>query len=446
MERTKRLQERPITSLLFSFSLPAIVGILVQSMYNVVDRMFIGKFVGPLGLAGVTLSFPVMLVFMAFGMLFSHGAVSLISMKLGAQKRDEANTIFNNAVLILLSNHTLLSIFVLFNIPLILKLLGATPDMYQHSYDYLQIVIAGAVVSAISFGMNNFIRSEGSPKIAMATQLIGAILNVILDAVFIAGFKMGVKGAAIATVLAQICSALWVLTYFFKRDSILKFEWQKMKPQFFIVKKILTFGAPLFLMNVVGSLMQFLFNRQLIFYGGDLAVSSYGIIQSVSIFIIMPVIGISQGMQPIVGHNFGAKLYHRVKEALLKANIIATVIVVLGFLAIFFWSEEIAGLYTSQHGDFIVSTGKAMRLYSLAIFMVGFQIVTSTYFQSIGRPYYSIGLTLTRQALALIPLLFILPRFWGLEGIWLSTPIADILSAVATAFFIFRSLRHLKDD
>ncbi|HHY10949.1 MAG TPA: MATE family efflux transporter, partial [Firmicutes bacterium] len=334
MDRAERLGQEKILPLLLSFSIPAIVGMLVQALYNVVDRIFVGNGVGPLGLAGLTVVFPVMLVQMALAMLIGLGATALISIRMGEGRKKEAEAIMSNAfgMLVLIS---LLFTFlgITFLDPLI-RLLGASEAVLPYSRDYLSIILYGSVFQALGFGLNHMIRAQGSPKIAMATMLIGAITNTILDPVFIFLFGWGIKGAAFATILSQALSAAWVISYFLRGKSHLRLNLKRVhKIEPAVVLQIVSIGFAPFAMQLAASVLNLILNKSLAHYGGDLAISAMGIVFSVNTLFMMPIFGINQGSQPIIGFNFGAKKYERVKETLFYAAAGATAIVTLGFLA-----------------------------------------------------------------------------------------------------------------
>lgn len=411
MDRAKLLGEEKIGKLLLKFSIPAIVGMVVNAIYNIVDRIFIGNFVDSLGLGGITIAFPIMIIIMAFGMLIGIGATSLISIRLGEGKREEAELILGNAMVLLIVISLTLSIFGLIFLDPILKLFGASPQILPYAKEYLSIILLGAVFQSIGFGMNNFIRADGSPKMAMATMLIGAILNTILDPIFIIVFNMGIKGAALATIISQAVSAAWVLNYFFsgKSSLVVKKENWKLKPH--IVKNILAIGSAPFAMQVAASGITTLLNRSLITYGGDLAVSAYGAINSFSTILLMPIFGINQGSQPIIGYNYGAKNYDRVKKAFLLAITAATTITIIGFVVTRMFPSQLVALFNSKDKELVNIGANGMKIFFTMLPLIGFQIVSSNYFQATGKPKQAMLLSLSRQVLMLIPAIIILPRF-----------------------------------
>lgn len=446
MDRTKLLGDEKIGKLLLKFSIPAIIGMMVNALYNIVDRIYIGNGVGSLGIAGITVGFPIMIILMAFGMLVGIGATSLISIKLGEQKKDEAEIILaNGMVLLILISITISTLGLIFLNPL-LKLFGASDTILPYAKQYLTIILLGAVFQAIGFGMNNFIRAEGSPKTAMMTMLIGAISNIVLDPIFIFGFKLGVRGAAIATILSQAISAAWVLSYFFGKKSHLKIHIANTKLQTPIVGKILAIGSAPFAMQIASSSVIALLNNQLSYYGGDIAISAMGIINSVSMLILMPIFGINQGVQPIIGYNYGARKFDRVIKALKLAILAATTIVVIGFIATRIFPERLISLFNSKDKELIKVGAQGMRIFLAMLPIIGFQIVSSNYFQAVGKPKQAMFLSLSRQVLVLIPALLILPRFFELRGVWMAGPISDFISSILTGTFLFLELKRLKEE
>lgn len=446
MDRSIQLGEMKVSKLLMKFSIPAIVGMLVNALYNVVDRIFIGNGIGSEGIAGITISFPIMLIMMAFAMLIGIGANSLVSIRLGENKKEEAEGIFGNALIMLILIS--LSITVIGSIALnpLLKLLGASEQILPYARDYLKIILLGAVFQAIGMGMNNFIRAEGNPKIAMYTMLIGAIINTILDPIFIFGFHWGMRGAALATITAQAVSAIWVMRYFLSGKSLLKIHRKNLKLKASVVSKIIALGAAPFAMQLAASVQNFIMNTSLATYGGDIAISGMGVVNSIVTLMIMPVFGINQGVQPIIGYNYGAKKYDRVKEAYKLAVISATVIIIAGWIATRLFPVQFVSMFNNEDKELISFGTFAIKRFMMFFPIIGFQIVSSNYFQAIGKPKHSALLALSRQVLILIPALLILPRFFGLEGVVSAGPLADLTSSVVTGTFIFFEMKKLDDS
>ncbi len=347
MKQTRLLERESVGKLLYKFSLPAIVGTLVNATYNLVDRVYIGQAVGETGLAAATLAFPVMLLLMGAGMLIGHGTNTLISMKLGEKKLEQAEGLLGQA---LAAFCTINLLFIIVLIPLLgplLTLLGATPEVLPMAESYTRIIIIGNIAQSISFGMNSFIRGEGRPKMAMVTMFIGAILNLILDPIFLFVFKMGVEGAAIATVIAQSVAALHVLDYFVFKRGVLRLQLKNIRLRFSTLGRVMLIGSPMFLMHAVGAILQGAMNMQITRYAAEkpvLALSVIGVINSINTLFFMPMIGLSQGMQPIVGYNFGAKFFSRVRQTWILTLKVSTLFCILllwlfSFFPIIFFSS-----------------------------------------------------------------------------------------------------------
>jgi len=444
MDRSKELGSAKIPSLLLKFSIPAIIGMLVNALYNIVDRIFIGQGVGPLGIAGATIAFPLMLILMAFAMLIGLGATSLISISLGEKKNERAESVLGNAFGLMILISLLLSVLGMILLDPMLRLFGASETVLPYARAYTSIILGGTIFQSIGMGMNNFIRGEGDPKTAMKTMLIGAILNTILDPIFIFVLKMGVGGAAIATVLSQAVSSIWVLSYYFTGRSHLKIRARNLLPRKEIVMPILAIGSAPFTMQIAASFVNAIVNNQLNTYGGDLAVSAMGILFSVSMLFFMPIFGVNQGAQPIIGYNYGARSFDRVRHTTLLAIGAATAFMLAGFAAIQLAPRAFISLFAGSSPELIDLGVHAIRRYFMMMPLIGFQIVSAGYFQAVGKPKHAMVLSLSRQVIILIPLLLILPRIWGLEGVWFAPPIADFLSALLTALFFWKELGALK--
>lgn len=445
--RAQRLGSEPIIRLLIKFSIPAMVGMIVNALYNIVDRIFIGRGVDSVAIGGIFVGMPLMLILMAFAMLVGIGGNTLVSIRLGEDKKEEADKIANNSLLLLFGIGIVLSITGHIFLKPILVLFGASESNIGYAMDYLRIILIGAPFQAVGFGMNNFIRGEGNPKIAMFTMLIGALLNIILDPIFIFVFNMGVQGAALATIISQFVSAMWVLRYFLSGKSILTIGIKYMKLEFNIVKKIITNGFAPFSMQIAASMVTALYNNNLQTYGGDLAVSTMGVINSVSMMILMPIFGLNQGAQPIMGFNYGARNYDRVKKALIYSIIAATTITSFGFIIVQFFPDLIVKLFvgeTENAPKMMEIAIPAMKRVLMMLPILGFQIISTSYFQATGRPKQAMLLSLSRQVLFLIPLILILPPIFGLIGVWSAGPTADLLSSLVTAVLIIGSIKHLK--
>lgn len=448
MDRTTELGQESIGKLLLKFSVPAIIGMIVNALYNIVDRIFIGQIpggIGELALSGVTVTFPISTVIMAFGMLVGIGSAALISIRLGQQKKDEADKILGNALMLVIIILVTLAVVTFPFLDKILVAFGASENILPYAKEYIGIIIAGGVIQNIGFGLNAAIRSEGNPKIAMYTMLLGAITNTVLDPIFIFVFNMGVAGAAIATVIAQLASTIWVVYHFTRGKSILKLKKKNFKLDKEIVKGIFAIGMSPFFMQLAASLVGVISNKALLTHGGDFAIGAMGVISSVAMMCLMPVFGINQGSQPIIGYNYGAKNYKRVKKAWMLAVIAAVVVTTTGFLVVELAAPSIIKIFNSN-ADLVAIGTHGIRIYLSMLPVIGFQVISTNYFQAIGKAKISMFLSLVRQVIVLIPLLLILPPIFGLNGVWISGPTSDAVASIITVFFVMRELKILKQQ
>lgn len=427
-----------VGKLLWTYTLPAIVGTVVMSIYNIVDRIFIGHGVGALAISGLALTFPFMIVLMAFGMLIGAGSASRISITMGENDHDKAEKILANAVILtfIISGTAILFALVFMND--LLRMFGGTDQTLKYAYEYMVVIIPGGIFTALYFGLNNIMRASGHPKKAMFNILLGAIINIILDPIFIFVFDWGIQGAAWATVISYFIGTLNVTTHFLLKTTALKFHLRNFKLEKDIVKSILSIGMSPFSMQLGLSLVVIFVNSTLLKYGGDLAVGAYGIINSINMLVIMFIIGLNQGSQPIIGYNFGAKKYDRVFKTLRLAVFVGTGLSSLGFAIGMFIPDQAVSLFTTDL-ELKKIAANALRISVIMFPIIGFQIVISNFFQSIGKARLSIFLSLTRQFIFLIPALFILPSIFGLNGAWAVMPVSDALSSVVSAitFFVF---------
>jgi len=430
-----------IGKLLWEFSIPAIIGMLVNALYNIISRIFVGRGVGSIAIAAVTVGLPIMTLIAAVAMLIGIGATALISIRLGEQKHEEVEKIAGNAALLLILSSLLLTgVYFLFADPL-LRLFGASPEVLPYARDYISIIMLGSVAGVLAFGINNFIRAEGNPRYAMFTQIIGAVVNIFLNYVFIFKFGWGIKGSALATIIGQTISAAWVLGYFLIGRSKIKLRLRNFKIHLPIVYKVMSIGFAPFAMQIANTVQQTIMNKTLIAYGGDLALSAVGIIMSVAMLLLMPVVGISQGAQPLIGYNYGAQHHDRVRETLKKAMIASVALATVGYVLVIAYATPIVGLFSEGDTALTNITVHAMMLFFAVLPIVGFQITGANYFQAVGKPIQSTILSLSRQVLIFIPLLLILPRFMGIDGAWITAPIADVLAVTITSVFLFYELK-----
>jgi putative MATE family efflux protein len=444
MDKTRELETSPLLSLIVKYSIPAIVGMIIQSIYNVVDRYFIGLGVGDKGLAGVVVAFPYMLGFMAFGMLVGIGGVAAFSIFLGQQRRDQARLTLGNAITSSLLFGALLSSLGLAFLEPLLKFFGASTTTFTYAKDYMSIIALGGVFQIFSFALNNFLRAQGFLVSAMVTMFIGALLNLVLDALFILAFGWGVPGAAWATIISMAVSSLWILIILAKTPVGKTLTPRDFVPNLGILGRIFSIGISPFLMQLAMAVINTFLNNQLSRYGGDWALSSIGVIYSVALIFLMPTFGLNQGTQPIIGYNYGAGNFPRVLKVVHTTMLIATFSTTLGFLAAFFFSEQFIAAFLPGHPDIHAPGARALRIFLLAYPFLGIQVAGVGFFQAIGKATHSMVLSLSRQVLLLLPLLIFLPLIWGIDGVWFAAPTADFLAFVITAILLFKELSRFK--
>lgn len=434
----ENLATENIGKLLWTYTLPAIVGTVVMSVYNIVDRIFIGQGVGALAISGLALTFPFMIVLMAFGMLIGAGSAARISITLGQGDVNKAERILGNAVTLTFIISGAAIVLAMFFMNDLLRLFGGTDNTIKYAYDYMIIIVPGGIFTALYFGLNNIMRASGHPKKAMYNILLGAVINIILDPIFIFVFDWGIKGAAIATVISYFVGTLNVASHFMLRTTQIKFHWANFKLDKEIIKSIISIGLSPFSMQLGTSVVVVMINSTLLRYGGDMAIGAYGIINSINMLVVMFIIGLNQGSQPIVGYNYGAKNYRRMFKTLRYAMIAGTIMSSVGFVIGVFFPVQAVSLFTSDQ-SLIDVAAHAQRITVLMFPLIGIQIVISNFFQSIGKATMAISLSLTRQFVFLIPAIFLLPTVWGLTGAWATMPVSDALSAIVTGvtFVVF---------
>jgi putative MATE family efflux protein len=462
MEQTQdaatRLGTDSIAKLLFRFSIPAITGMLVNALYNVVDRIFVGQGVNEIALGGLSLVLPLMTIGMAFGMLFGIGAANMISMRLGQGRRQEAENALDHCFFLLIGVSIVMTAIGLVFIDPILSLMGAAEgsEALLYAKDYFRIILFGMVFFMASFGMSHCTRAQGFPTMTMIGMILGAVLNTILDPIFIFGFKWGVEGAAWATIISQFASFIFLFSFITSKKAVVRLNPRVFKPDFSIIKQIMAFGSAQFLLQFLMSTVQLLTNKSIGWYGadalnvangGDIALSGMNINGSIFMLILMPVFGINQGAQPILGYNYGAKKFGRVLRAYLGAVAAATIICVFGFAVIQLFSVQLVKVFVKDGSDALMQFApRAMRIVLLLLPVAGFQIVSTNFFVVTGRPKISIFLSSLRQCIALIPCLIIFGKLWGLWGLVAATPVADAFSFLLTGILIFFEIRKLRGD
>lgn len=436
-----------IGKLLMKYAGPAIIAMTASSLYNMIDSIFIGHGVGPMAISGLAVTFPLMNLSAAFGSLVGVGASTIMSVLLGQKNYEVANKVLGNVVVL---NMTIGIVFMCISLAFldpILYFFGASENTIAYAREYMQVILYGNIVTHLYLGLNNLLRASGNPRMAMSLTIMTVVLNAVLAPVFIFVMGMGIKGAALATVLAQLVALVIILRYFSNQDRLLHFRKGIFKMDFRIAKDSLSIGLAPFLMNSAACLVTLFINQQLKNYSGDLAIGAYGIVNRISFLFIMINMGLNQGMQPIAGYNYGARKYSRVKEVYGKTVKYATVVALTGFVVSIAFPHAAVSVFTSDAGLKELAA-KGLRLINLMLPIVGFQMVTTNLFQCLGMINKSIILSMSRQLLFLLPLLYVMPMFLGAKGVWVSFPIADSLAALVTFIMLMdlmKKLRKLND-
>lgn len=444
-QATLELGTKPVGKLLAQYALPAIVAMTASSLYNMIDSIFIGQGVGPLAISGLAITFPLMNLSAAFGAAVGIGSSTCISVKLGQKDYAVAENIFGNSFTLNLIVGVLFGLITIIFLDPILYFFGASEHTIPYARDYMLVIMSGNVVSQTFLGMNAVLRAASKPRQAMAATILTVILNIVLAPIFIWPLNMGIKGAAIATILSQAVALVWQLKLFSNQNEILHFQRGIYKLKSSIVKNIVSIGMSPFAMNVCACIVVIFINAGLSKYGGDLAVGAYGIASKVSFIFVMVTIGLNQGMLPIAGYNYGAQRYDRLKRVLKLAMITATVITSTGFIIAEFFPYQCARLFTTDQ-TLIGMAIEGIRIHMLAFPIVGCQMVITNFFQCIGKAKISIFLSLSRQMLFLLPLLIILPPIMKVDGVWTAMPISDTVASVVAFIMLAKYLRKVKKN
>ncbi len=434
-----------IGKLLYQYSLPAIIAMTAASLYHITDSIFIGHGVGALAISGLAITFPFMNLAAAVGSLVGSGAATLLSIRMGQKDYDSANTILGNVITLNITLGILFSVVSLIFIDPILLFFGASEATLPYAKDFMTVILIGNVITHLYMGLNGLLRSMGRPEKAMLATILTVVINLILNPLFIFVFKWGIQGSALATVTSQIIMFVWQMRFFSNKSNFIHFKRGTFKLQGKIVKEMLAIGMSPFMMNAAATVIVIVINQGLIRTGGDLAVGAYGIVNRIAFLFAMIVMGFNQGMQPIAGYNYGAALYARVDEVLRKTIIRATIVTTVGFLIAELFPHAVVSIFTTDE-ELVNIAANGMRIIFLTYPIVGFQMVTANFFQSIGMPGKSIFMSLSRQLLFLLPCLLIFPYFWGINGVWFSMPVSDAISSIVAAIMLFRQLRMFKAE
>ncbi len=441
MENQQALKEEKIGKLLLKYSIPAILAMLVTSLYNTVDRAFIGSIedVGAMAISGLGVTMPLFTILGAFCVSIAVGGSTNIAIKLGEGNKEEAEKILGNTVLLEFIVAIIIMAIGAFFLEDILYIFGASEKTIEYAMDYMSVIFFGSWFNLPGFALNSAIRAEGRPKLASNMMIVSCLLNLVLDPIFIFGFDMGIRGAALGTILCQLLIFVWSTYYFISGKSTLKLKVKNIKINTKILKSIVLIALTPFFMELAAGFIHLITNRVLKLYGGDLAIGAMTTITSICLMCLMPVFGLSQGMQTIIAYNYGAKEYGRAREVLIYAIGFSTLILTVGFMIIRIYPQELIEVFVSDKNLIKLATD-GIRIYSISLPIIGVSILGTVYFQSIGRAKISMVLGLLRQVIILIPVIFIVPQIYGLKGVWLSQPIADFGSMIVVGLFLIKYL------
>ncbi len=435
-----------ISKLLFKFSVPAIIGMFCTAAQNIINRIFVGQTVGTDAISGLVICFPIAIVFLALSMLIGIGGTTLVALRLGEQKHEEAETLLGQSTILIFGTILLAGIVVyIFSEPILVFSGASDPVVFAYAQSYLHVACWGFVVSCLSSGLNNFIRVEGNPKIAMMTQIISCLVVIVANYLFVVRFNWGVQGAAFGNIVGSAVGLIWVFYYFRPHSkSFMKIRLKNFKLKFDLVKGIVVLGVPACLMQLASSVQNLVMNRVMDFYGGSMALAAVGIVMSLTSIIIMPMIGLNQGSQPILGYNYGACNFKRVKRTLFLAALIATVYSCVTFVVIEVFADGLVSVFGSDKDKEVLEMAAyALRVFFLALPFIGAPMTCGSFFQAAGKPIQSTIINLSRQILAYIPALLILPQIYGLNGAWYAGPVSDMVSFVVCMTMTFFAVRTL---
>lgn len=441
--RVTALAVEGIGRLLWKLSVPAGVGMLVMALYNVVDTIFIGRVVGSLGIAGLSVVFPVQMIVMGVGQMIGLGGASLVSRSLGSGDMGRAERTLGNAVLLICVLGGAIILVGLLGSTFWVRLFGASDSVLPYAQSYFDIILLGVLFQVFAMSANGLVRAEGNARVPMISMVVGATLNIALDAVFIVGLRLGVAGAATATVIAQAVSATYLAWYYLSRRSSVSIAVGNLAPDRSVLREILAIGISSFVRTTAASLVIVFVNRSLVAYGGDIALAAYGVLHRMVMLVMMPVISVAQGLQPILGFSYGSRRYDRALRAVEISTVAATVVSAMAFLILYFFPAPIIRIFTTD-SVLIAAGSHGSRLMFFVMYLVGFQVVGSTVFQAIGKALPAFVTAVSRNILFFLPAIFVLPRFFGLDGVWASFPVADAFSFVLTFFLLVPQIRQFR--
>jgi putative MATE family efflux protein len=432
-----------IGRLLLTLSLPAFLGMFVQTLYNVVNTIFIGHFVGPLAIAGLSIVFPLQMLSMGVGMMVGLGGTSLISRSLGAGDHQRAERVLGNGVTLSIVFAIVMAAIILLNVDFWLRLIGASEHVLPFARDYLVIIMAGSVFNTFAMALLNFARGEGNARVGMSAMVVGGVLNIILDAIFIIWLGMGVKGAALATIIGQTTAMLYLISYYLTGSSYLKIRTANLRPDLRIIKSMLAIGVASFVQTVAGSLSAMFVIRLVVTLGGDIALSAFGIIQRITMFALMPAIVLGQGAQPILGFNYGARRFGLAIKSMIMAHVTATCLSVIVYLVLYLIPGPIVSIFTTDQ-DVVAQGIYIARRVFVALPIIGTMMVGTASFQALGKATHAFVTAISRPLLFMIPAALLMSRFFGIDGLWFSFPTSDLLTFFLTVTLTIPIIREFR--
>jgi putative MATE family efflux protein len=442
MQRPERMGTEPVLKLIVSFAIPSIAGMLANALYNIVDRIFVGRVVGAEGLAAIGLCFSFMIFNIGLCLLFGVGGATLISIALGENDRERAEKILGTTAAGIFAASLAIAFFCALKLDWILSMSGAGETLLPPAREYLRIILLGIPFANMAFTLNFCVRAEGRPAFAMGTQILGALSNIVFDALFIVWGGMGIAGAALGTIVSQCLSALWILSFYIRRSGILRFKVKNLVPRFSLLGRVLSLGFSPFLTEMSFTLFMVLFNRALSTHGGSLAVSAFGAFMGWDSLLFMPVIGIGEAVQTLFAYNYGARLMERILGILKWALILASAYFFSSALSVYFWAGEMLRLFSADL-ELLALAEQGARISYAGVLLMGIALITISFFQGMGRARICLFLNLARQTLFLIPAVWFLPRIFGLRGVWYCFPVMDSAGGVLALCFLLREYKRL---
>lgn len=443
MKNQQALKEEKISKLLLKYSVPAILAMMVTSLYNTVDRAFIGsiKDVGALAISGLGVTMPLFTILGAFCVAIAVGGSTNIAIKLGEGNKEEAEKVLGNTFLLELIVAIAIMLVGAFFLEDILYMFGASKDTIKYAMEYMSVIFFGTWFNLPGFALNSAIRAEGRPKLASSMMIVSCLLNLILDPIFIFGFNMGIKGAALGTIMCQLLICVWSVYYFTMGKSTLKLKLRNLKVSSKVLKSIVLIALTPFFMELASGFIHLITNKVLKIYGGDLAIGAMTAVTSICLMFLMPVFGLSQGMQTIIAYNYGAKEYERARKTLFSAVVAGTAILTFGFILIRLYPAQLIGIFTND-AKLTELALNGISIYSVTLPIIGISILGTVYFQSIGSAKLSMVLGILRQVIILIPIILVVPRVYGLDGVWMSQPIADFGAMIVVGLFLIKDIKR----